>query len=163
MTKRVKEGMILAAVAVLGIGGLVTLQIVRRGGLAGADDRALVQNQQQIGHNPAAEGQSTLQEIPGNLLRFNEQPEAKRPFLYELSDFSSGAVYSLDPGDGNSRQTFKNGRLTYVYDKPGRYSVKIYASYEGREVLLITTTKDVGKTIVKETVNKKTGKPVIDF
>jgi hypothetical protein len=163
MNKKGKEGIILAAVAVVGIGGLILLQVLRSGSQSASDDRALVQNQQQLGAQPGTEDQRTIQQIPGNLLRENEQPEAERPFLFELSDFSTGAVYSLDPGDGNPRQTFTNGRLNYVYAKEGAYMVRIFASYNGTEVLLKTVTKVVAHKIKVPTQNKKTGKPIIDF
>jgi hypothetical protein len=161
-TKR-KEGIVLAVVAAVGLGGLVLLQMTRDSATTATDERALVQHQSNPMEAANGQPQSTIQDIPFNLLRVNEQPEANRPFLFELGDFSSGALYTLDPGDGSPRKTFEQGKLTHMYTTYGVFQVKIYAQYKGNEVLMLTVPKEVARKVQSKTVNKQTGKPIVDY
>jgi hypothetical protein len=156
-----KEAFTLLAVALLGLGGLFFIQKIRSSGSLGQDDRTLVQQQD---HNTgkSQQPQSTLQAIPGDLLRVNEDPEAGKPFLFELGDFSAGAVYELDPGDGSPRKAFQEGKLIHTYQNSGDFTVNIYASYQGTEALIRTVVKNVTQRKVEKLVNKRTGKPIID-
>jgi hypothetical protein len=158
-----KEGIILAAVAIVGLGGLLLLQMVRKDQTAGADEKILVQGQANPGKNTAPESQSNLQKVPVNLLRESEQPEMNVPFVYELADFSKGGVYQLDPGDGSGLRTFQDGKLTYTYRKPGVYSVSIYAVDQDKSYKIITVAKQVANLTETKNVHKKSGKPVLDF
>jgi hypothetical protein len=156
-----KEAIVLLAVAVIGVGGLLLLQKIRTGGGLFNEDRTLVQQQGTDG-NASQAAQSNLQAIPGDLLRVNEDPEAGKPFLFELGDFSAGAVYELDPGDGGARRAFEQGKLTYTYQSDGDFTVRIYARYQGTEALIRTVVKNVTQRKVEKLVNQRSGKPIID-
>ena len=157
-----KEGMVLALVAVVGIAGLVLLQFIRKGGEDVADNKTVVQNQHT--NTPAATVQTeTIQKLPANLLRVNEQPEMNMPFVFELADFSSSGTYQLDPGDGAALQTFSNGKLSYTYHRPGTFSVSIYVLDNVTPQKFLMVSKQVANLTQKEGTNKKTGKPVVDF
>jgi hypothetical protein len=103
-----------------------------------------------------------MQAIPGNLLDWNKQPEKDKPFTYRIGDFQSGAVYSLDPGDGSPRKVFENGQLVHTYHSSGDFHVKLYASYQGDERELQTVTKTIAKELEGKAVTKK-GKPLVDY
>lgn len=158
---RKKEGFMLAIVAVIGIGGLLLLQLARRTDNTPSDQKTVIQQGQQ-GNTNDGQPQSNIQQVPVNLLRENEQPEMNKPFIYELADYSQGGVYQLDPGDGNPRQTFKDGKLTYTYHKPGSYKVSIFALDGANEYKMLTVTKEVANLTVTKAVSTKTGKPLID-
>ena len=161
-TNRRKEGLILAIVAIIGISGLVLLQMARRSKSGNADQKTVIQNQDQAGNNPNGQAQSNIQQVPVNLLRVNEQPEMNKPFIYELADYSQGGVYQLDPGDGSPRQSFTAGKLSYTYRRPGAFQVSIYALDGASEYKMLTVKKEVANLTVPQAVNKKTGKPLID-
>jgi hypothetical protein len=156
-----KEALALLAVTLVGLGGLLLVQKIRSSGNLVNDDRTLVQQQDQNNGRPQ-QPQSTLQAIPGDLLRVNEDPEAGKPFLFELGDFSAGAVYELDAGDGSPRKAFQQGKLTHIYQNSGNFTVRIYARYQGTEALIRTVIKNVTQRKVEKVVNKRTGKPIID-
>lgn len=160
-TSRKKEGLILAFVAVIGLGGLLLLQYARKTQAGGAEIKTVVQNQNADAQNTDANAPK-LQAVPGNLLHEQDQPEMNKPFVYELTDFSPGGVYQLDPGDGSPRLTFDNGKLTYTYHKPGVFFATVYAIDQGQEYKIITSRKQVANITAQKTVNKKTGKPFID-
>lgn len=159
---RRKEGLILAIVAVIGIAGLLLLQMARRSKNSGSDNKTVIQNQAQSGNNANQQAQSSIQQVPVNLLRVNEQPEMNKPFMYELADYSQGGVYQLDPGDGSPRQAFTAGKLSYTYRRPGSFQVSIYAIDGASEYKMLTVNKEVANLTVPKAVNKKTGKPLID-
>jgi hypothetical protein len=161
-TNRKKEGLILALVAIIGIGGLVLLQFARKSQTTGSDNKTVVQNQQNNA-GTTDNGQPKIQKVPGNLLHEQEQPEMNVPFIYELTDFSPGGIYQLDPGDGGQRQTFQNGKLTYTYRKAGVFFASVYALDQGQEYKIITSRKQVANITVKKAVNKKSGKPAVDY
>lgn len=158
-----KEGVLLVAVIFIGVAGLCILQFARSGS-GRADERALVQGADaRTGATTANGAQSApLQQIPGNLIRENEQPEAGKPFLFEMANFSQGAVYELDLGDGNYK-SFTNGVLQHVYVKPGVYEVTLYAVFEGQKVKLQTTRKQAANTVRNERRNNVEIVPIVDY
>lgn len=157
-----KDGIILALVAIVGVGGLLLLQLARNTQKVTTDERTVVQNQQDNHKTGTPNGQSTIQAVPVNLLRINDQPEIDVPFHYELTDFSPGGVYQLDPGDGSPRQTFNNGKLTFTYHKPGSYLISIYTIDGAQEYKILSVPKEVARLTEKIIVNSKRKKPVVD-
>lgn len=160
-TSRRKEGLILAFVAIIGLGGLLLLQYARKAKGGSADIKTVVQNQGATAQN-TDNNAPKLQAVPGNLLHETDQPEMNKPFVYELTDFSPGGVYQLDPGDGSPRLTFSNGKLTYTYHKPGVFFATVYAIDQGQEYKIITSRKQVANITVQKTVNKKNNRPFED-
>jgi hypothetical protein len=155
---RRRETILLILVAVFGASGLLVLQLTKKDPVTRSEDRSMVQSILNNTNTPAGSGDA-IQKIPGNLIRENEQPEAGRPFLFEMANFSQGAVYELELGDG-ARKAFDNkGKLQHTYAKPGAYNVSLYAKYEGEEVKLQTVQKVVAQTVQVE----KKITPVIDF
>ncbi len=151
---RNKQAILLGLVLILGFTGLWALQWTRRASAAEADDRAVVQAPAIA---TAAEAKTdgatdSIQRIPGNLLRVDEQPEAGRPFSFEMANFSQGAVYELDLGDG-TRKSFEQGRLRHIYRKPGPHTVTLYAQYGGETIRLQTIVKIVARAAIKEKVS----------
>ena len=156
-----RDGIILALVAIVGVGGLLLLQLARNRQNITTDERTVVQNQQDNTKTVASDGQSTIQAVPVNLLHINDQPEIDVPFHYELTDFSPGGVYQLDPGDGSPRQTFNNGKLTFTYHKPGSYLINIYTIDGAQEYKILSVPKEVARLTQKVIVNPRK-KPVVD-
>lgn len=150
-----KDGIILALVALVGVGGLLLLQLARNRQKVTTDEKTVVQNQQDNHKAVAPDGQSTIQAVPVNLLHINDQPEIDVPFHYELTDFSPGGVYQLDPGDGSPRQTFNNGKLTFTYHKPGSYLISIYTIDGTQEYKILSIPKEVARLTEKRSVNKR--------
>ena len=156
-----RDGIILALVAIVGVGGLLLLQLARNRQNITTDERTVVQNQQDNTKTVASDGQSTIQAVPVNLLHINDQPEINVPFHYELTDFSPGGIYQLDPGDGSPRQTFNNGKLTFTYHKPGSYLINIYTIDGAQEYKILSVPKEVARLTQKVIVNPRK-KPVVD-
>lgn len=156
-----KDAIILALVAVLGLGGLFALQVARNRQALTSDERTVVQNADEEARRKTGQ-QSAIQAVSANLLRINDQPEIDIPFLYELTDFSPGGVYQLDPGDGAPRQTFINGKLFYTYHQPGTFNISIYAIDGANEYKILSVPKQVANLTEKKLINKKTGKPGYD-
>ena len=153
-----KESLLLIIVALVGLGGILILQFSRRDGLSDTADRALVQGAGQSEEETQQdETTATIQRIPGNLIRENEQPEAGRPFIFEMANYSKGAEYILDLGDG-SRKTFEEGIIRHTYYDPGAYTVTLFARYEGQEIELQKVTKQVANEVVDSEIT-----PIIDF
>ncbi len=162
MNKKSKDALILAIVAALGVGGLLALQFVRNSNSITTDERTLVQNAEEAAKRAKGQ-QSEIQSVSANLLRINDQPEIDKPFVYELTDFSLGGVYQLDPGDGAPRQNFVNGKLAYTYRKPGGFVISIYAIDGQKEYKILSINKQVAnRTEQTGGVYKKTGKPLQD-
>jgi hypothetical protein len=155
---RRRETLLLILVAVLGIGGILALQLSRKDPVTSQADRGMVQSANNNANRESGAGEA-IQRVPGNLIRENEQPEAGRPFLFEMANFSQGAVYELDLGDGARKAFSDQGTLRHTYAKPGPYTVTLYALFEGEEVKLQSVQKVVAQTVQ---VNKKIT-PVIDF
>ncbi len=138
-----REMILLIVVALIGAIGLLVLQFARKTPASRSDERSMVQSGAQ-NNNPAETTSAPLQKIPGNLVsRDAEYPEVGQPFVFRMANFSQGAVYELDPGDGNGRRPFVNGALKYTYQKKGNYQVSLYAKFEGQEVKLQTIEKKV--------------------
>ncbi|MBK8557335.1 MAG: hypothetical protein IPL65_16915 [Lewinellaceae bacterium] len=155
--KNKREGLLLILVALFGIGGIAVLQFTKKTPVQRSDERSLVQAP---GNNANLADPATaapLQKIPGNLIRVNEQPEAGRPFRFNLANFSQGAVYELETGDGH-RKKFVNGILEHTYARPGPYVVTLHAQYDGQEVVLQSVTKQVAQAVEKPAVA-----PAVDF
>jgi hypothetical protein len=150
-----RETILLALVALIGLGGLAVLQFSRRSS-AGSDERSLVQAGAEKPNLDAANTQA-IQRIPGNLISVNEQPEAGRPFLFRMANFAQGAVYELDLGDGH-RKPFVDGVLQHTYQRPGPHRVTLYARYEGQEVAIDSLIKRVAQTVKQEEVA-----PIVDY
>ncbi len=138
-----REVILLIVIALIGAAGLIALQMARKTPTARTDERSMVQSGAQ--KKPAAEtSAAAIQKITGNLVRRDEEyPEVGQPFIFRMTNFSQGAVYEIDPGDGSGRQVFQNGVLRFTYSKSGQYPVTLYAKYEGQEVKLQTITKKV--------------------
>jgi hypothetical protein len=97
-----RETAILIVVAVLGLRGLGAVQMARNAQRR-TNERVVLQSGSTQGTTPAvASDAPKLQKIPGNLLRVNEQPEAGRPFLFEMDNVAKGATYELFLGVCNS-------------------------------------------------------------
>lgn len=100
-----------------------------------------------------------LPEIKG---RFETDPfpEAGVPFAFLLFEYTPGAVYELDPGDG-TRRAFNNDRpipkIPYTYERAGSYQVTLYARYEGQLLRLQTAA-----VVVANKANVPATPPVID-
>jgi hypothetical protein len=82
--------------------------------------------------------------------------------LYELTDYSPGGVYQLDPGDGGARQSFSNGKLYYTYQKAGKYVIGIYAVDGNKEYKILSVNKQVADVTKPKGTSEKTGKPLVD-
>ncbi|MEZ4918640.1 MAG: PKD domain-containing protein [Saprospiraceae bacterium] len=147
----------LGLVALFGLAGILVLQFTQQEPPENPSERALVQGAGQQEAQQSEEDATAIQRIPGNLIRENEQPEAGRPFIFELGNFSQGAEYSLDLGDGK-RKTFKDGKLHHTYYNPGTYEVTLYARYEGQELALQKVVKQVANTVTDSEIT-----PIIDF
>ncbi len=142
-TGKNREVILLVAVALIGASGLLVLQLARTSPETHTDERSMVQSGAQ---KPVATGANSapIQKIPGNLVvRDEEYPEVGQPFEFRMTNFSQGAIYELDPGDGSPRQVFQNGLLKYTYKKKGEFQITLYAKYEGDEVKLQTIKKGV--------------------
>lgn len=138
-----REIILLVLVALLGAAGLLVLQLARKTPGSRTDERALVQTE---GQNRTGDATTSapLQKIPGNLVtKDTDYPEVGQPFVFRMANFSQGAVYELDTGDGSPRKPFKDGRLTHVYQRKGKYEVTLYARFEGQEAKLETVSKTV--------------------
>lgn len=142
-TGKNREMILLVIVALIGAAGLLALQFARKSPPSSSSERSLVQSGTSADANPEVVS-APIQSIPGNLItRDAEYPEVGQPFTFRMANFSQGALYQLDMGDGSGRRTFKDGELRYTYKKSGEYQVTLYASFEGREVKLQTVTKKV--------------------
>jgi hypothetical protein len=138
-----REVILLVVVALVGAAGLLALQFARKTPATRTDERSMVQSSaQQKAESEAVS--APIQKIPGNLVsRDAEYPEVGQPFVFRMANFSQGAVYELDPGDGQGRRPFINGELKYTYSRSGKYAVSLYAKFEDQEVKLQTITKKV--------------------
>ena len=87
-------------------------------------------------------------------------PEAGIPFTFLLFEYTPGAIYELDPGDG-TRRVFNNDRplpkIPYTYERAGSYQVTLYARYEGQLLRLQTAA-----VVVANKANVPVTPPVID-
>lgn len=153
-----RETAILIVVAVLGLVGLGALQVARNAQRR-TNERVLLQSGSTQGTTPtAANDAPRIQKIPGNLLRVNEQPEAGRPFLFEMANIAKGAAYELELGDGSRKAFDGNGILKHTYRKPGAYQVTLWAKFEDQEEQVQTITKQVAQAVKEEIVA-----PIIDY
>lgn len=138
-----REMFLLLALVVIGMTGLVALQLAQRTPNNRSDERAMVQSAAQKNEAPAPLS-TPIQRITGDLVnRDEEYPEVGQPFTFRLTNYSQGATFELDPGDGSPRQVFQEGKLRYTYKKAGNYQISLWAKYEGEEVKLKTITKKV--------------------
>jgi hypothetical protein len=151
-----RELILLAAIAAVGLAGVLALQFGRRNTISSAE-RSLVQAENKQQSNDAQTA-APVQRIPGELLRTSEYPEAGRPFKFFMVKHSQGPVYELDFGDGSPRKKFANGAVTHTFKKHGPCMVTLYARYEGQELRLDTLRKIVAR--VKE---DSPVAPVIDY
>lgn len=148
-----KETIFLAALAILGLAGLVVLQFSREQSGQNASQRSIVQNTVRPQVAPAAEQRST-QRITGNLLDVNVDSEAGKPYFFRMTNHAMGATYILDPGDGSKQIPFDDkGRAKHTFQRPGVYNVTLYANYEGLSATLQTIRHQVGQPIQKEKVS----------
>lgn len=99
-----------------------------------------------------------VQKITGQLVRVSEHPEAMRPFRFVLQQYSKGAVYEMDCGDGSGRKKFDNGNLKHTFTRPGAASVTLFALYEGQEIRLDTLHLIVANKKVDDVLM-----PALDF
>lgn len=157
-----KDGILLAAIALIGLTGLFLLQNTRDTQLPSDTNKSVIQPST-TAEKTATTRQTNIQHVPLNLLRESEQPEMNVPFTYELADFSAGGQYQLDPGDGSPLQTFVNGKLTFTYHQAGVYAVTIYAVDGDTSYKMLTVSKQVANKTELKNINQKTKKPVIDY
>ncbi len=155
-----REMFLLLALVVIGIAGLVALQLAQRTPGSRSDERTMVQSAAQKTEAPAPLS-APIQRITGDLVnRDEEYPEVGQPFTFQLTNYSQGAVFELDFGDGSPRRAFQDGKLRYTYKKAGDYQISLWAKYEGEEVKLKTITKKVKVPPPAERVHVGT---VVDF
>ncbi|MCB0526159.1 MAG: PKD domain-containing protein [Saprospiraceae bacterium] len=151
-----RETILLIAVAVVGLAGLVVLQLANKKG-SGVDPKSVLQADRQQ-DTIDAQASAAIQKIPGELLRTSEYPEAGRPFKFYMSKSSQGPEYSLDFGDGSPRKVFNEGYVTHTFKHSGPCVVTLFASYEGEQVQLDTMRKVVARVKVDIPVG-----PIIDY
>lgn len=138
-----REKILLIGIALIGAIGLLVLQMARKTPAPRTDERSMVQSSTQQNASPETTS-APIQKIYGNLVtRDEDYPEVGQPFIFRMTNFSQGAIFELDPGDGSRRQVFRDGLLKYTYKKTGEFQVSLYATYEGQEVKLQTITKKV--------------------
>lgn len=138
-----REIILLAVIGIAGIAGLLILQFARKTPASRTDDRSMVQSaaQKNVGTGTLS---APIQTVTGDLVvRDEEYPEVGQPFVFRMTNFSQGAVYELDPGDGSRRQAFQDGTLKYTYARTGDFQISLWAKYEDQEVKLKTITKKV--------------------
>lgn len=154
-----REIILLIVVALIGAIGLLVLQFARKTPASRNDERSLVQSGAQNEANASAVS-APIQRIPGNLIsRDEEYPEVGQPFVFRMANFSQGATYELDMGDGSGRKAFTNGSLRYTYQRSGEFQVTLYAKFEGQEAKLQTVTK---KVVVSRKPERVEVVPIID-
>lgn len=142
-TGKNREVILLVVVALIGAVGLLALQFARKTPATRTDERSIVQSGAKQEQETEAVS-APIQKIPGNLVvRDEDYPEVGQPFVFRMTNYSQGAVYELDLGDGSGRRQFKDGKLSYTYKRAGDYQVTLYAKYEGQEVKLQTVPKRV--------------------
>jgi hypothetical protein len=129
-----RETLLLALLAVVGVGGLVALQLAQRGP-SDAEKKALVQAESQQ-KSTDAQTSAKFQTITGKLLATDKLPEAGQPFKFYLIESTTGPEYELDLGDGKPRRPFVNGEVECVFPNQKSFPVTLYARYEGQEVVL---------------------------
>ena len=151
-----RETALLIGMAVIGLAGLIALQLARKNATQ-PKEKSLVQaeNKQQ---STDAQTSAPLQRIPGELLRTSEYPEAGKPFKFFMIKSSNGPTYELDFGDGSPRKTFVDGAVTHTFKHHGPCMVTLYATYEGEEVRLDTLQKVVASVKIEAPVA-----PIIDY
>lgn len=132
-----KETVFLAGVVVVGVAGLLVLQFGRTTPVRSGEDRVMVQAQQRAG---AADMQTAapLQRITGKLVRTQGKynPEEDKPFLIKLEKFSPGAVYEIQFADGSRKAFNEEGYVRHVFGRSGSNRIRLYAKYEGQEIVL---------------------------
>ena len=151
-----RETALLIGMAVIGLAGLVALQLARKDATQ-PKEKSLVQAENQQ-HSTDAQTSAPLQRIPGELLRTSEYPEAGKPFKFYMIKSSNGPKYELDFGDGSPRKPFVNGVVSHTFKKHGPCMVTLYATYEGEEVRLDTLQKVVARVKIDAPVA-----PIIDY
>ena len=133
----------LAVIAIAGAAGLLILQFARKTPASRTDERSMVQSGAQKNIDAGAVS-APIQAITGDLVvRDEEYPEVGQPFVFRMTNFSQGAIYELDPGDGSGRQVFQDGTLKYIYSRTGDFQISLWAKYDGQEVKLKTINKKV--------------------
>jgi hypothetical protein len=160
-----RETILLAAVALIGVAGLVVLQTSRNRPENRNDQKSLLRSANNAAETPVA-NQRSVQTIPGNLLHINDDSEVGKPYVFHMTNHAQGAVYELDPGDGSGRKPFDGqGAVRHTYRKAGDYTVTLYARFEGEEAVLQVIRHGVGQPIDKSElpVDKKSKKPIIDY
>jgi hypothetical protein len=138
-----REIILLAIIAIVGAVGLLILQFARKTPTSRSDERSMVQSGAQKNMDPGKLS-APIQTVTGDLVvRDEEYPEVGQPFVFRMTNFSQGATYELDPGDGSPRQAFQNGTLKYTYARTGDFQISLWAKYERQEVKLKTINKTV--------------------
>lgn len=120
----------------VGLTGLAVLQFGRRTPVRSSEDRVMIQAQSKTG---AADVQTAapVQKITGKLWRvIDNYPEAGQPFRFKLEKFSPGAVYELQFADGSRKAFNEAGTLQHTFSSHGNNRVRLYAKYEGQEIVL---------------------------
>jgi len=130
-----REKTLLIGVVLLGLTGLAVLQFGKRTNTRNGEDRVMVQTQSKSG---AADAQTAapIQKISGKLWRVDHYPEAGQPFRFKLEKFSPGAVYELQFNDGSRKPFSDAGTLQHIFASHGDNRVRLFAKYEGQEIVL---------------------------
>lgn len=152
-----RETIILAVIALIGLGGLLALQFGRPA-LLGRNERSIVQRDDQTSAADPAETEAIERIKLTRLLRVDKQPEVNQSFEFQLEQFAQGATYILDAGDQTSLKTFENGVIRHMYKRPGRHVLTLFAEYRGERVEIDTMVKYVAQEIKREAVA-----PIIDY
>ena len=149
-----KEGLLLAGLAVFGLGGIVFLQVARQHKVSRSEGQTLLQNQGQEAQ-VGADAARKIQKIEGELWRTSDNVvEAGRPFIFKLKKFSPGATYELENSDG-TRKPFMDGVLPHTFKHGGPKFVSLYAQYEGKTLkmdsmrLLVTAHAPIKEAVSK--------------
>lgn len=130
-----KEGLLLTTLAVVGVGGIVFLQVARQSKTSRSEAQSLLQNQGQEAQ-VGADAARKVQKIEGELWRTSDKVvEAGRPFDFKLKRFSPGATYELEISDG-TRKPFTDGVMRHTFKHGGQMLVSLYAQYEGQTLKL---------------------------
>ncbi|HMX40570.1 MAG TPA: hypothetical protein PK971_16305 [Saprospiraceae bacterium] len=144
-----RETILLAAVAILGLVGIVALQVARKRPSARSADRAVVQAQNES--TADAQASAKYQRVTGRLMHRDIQwIEVGQPFTFYMDQPVQGAIYELDLGDGSPRKLFKDNKVQHVFQKNIKQCrIVLFAKYNGEEVALDTLTYPVQKRAEK--------------
>jgi hypothetical protein len=132
-----KETILLGGAALIGLAGLAVLQFGSKAPNRNAEDRVMIQAETKA-EAADAEAAARVQKVTGQLYRHQGKyrPEEGKPTQFRLEKFSPGAVYEIQFSNGERRPFDSQGYVRYTFKRQGSHSVRLYALYEGQEVVL---------------------------